>query len=307
MSPTHPQDTVIVITGPTSVGKSDTAIQVAERLGTEILSADSRQIYSGIPITTAAPTVKQLSRVPHHFVGTLPLTAYYSASMYEQEALSLLPSVFERCGHTAVVCGGSMMYVDALCNGLDDIPTISPAVRERVVQLLESEGEHGLLSMLDALDPEYASVVDRKNTKRVMHALEICLQSGKSYSSMRNEERQVRPFRIIKFMLTAPREVLFDRINGRTLGMLDAGMLEEVRTVAHLRNLNSLNTVGFKEMFRYIDGEWTLDEAVARMQKNTRVYAKKQLTWYARDPLIRTIDITKENGVERIINAMHEV
>ncbi|MCM1320418.1 MAG: tRNA (adenosine(37)-N6)-dimethylallyltransferase MiaA [Muribaculaceae bacterium] len=295
-------DTLIVITGPTGVGKSDVALQVAQALHTEIISADSRQIYAGIPITTAAPTQEQLNRVPHHLVGSLPLDAYFSASRFEQEALKLLPDIFARSSHTAVVCGGSMMYVDALCNGMDDIPTITDETRAKVLTLRQEHGTESLLQMLMALDPEYAGIVDPKNTKRVMHALEICLQTGRSYTSMRVGEPQQRPFRILKYILTAPREILFDRINRRVLKMLETGMLDEVRSVAHLRHLNSLNTVGFKEMFRYLDGDWTLDEAVARLQKNTRVYAKKQLTWYARDSHIITIDTTVTDPVSRILN-----
>jgi len=296
--------TLIVITGPTGVGKSDVALRVAEVLGTEIISADSRQVYAGIPITTAAPTKEQTGRVPHHFVGTLPLDAYFSASLFEGGALKLLDGIFARCGGVAVACGGSMMYVDALCNGLDDIPTVSDAIRRRVLDLRQENGDAALLDILRGLDPEYATVVDPGNTKRVMHALEICLQTGQSYTSMRAGRHKARPFRILKFMLTAPRDVLFGRINSRVLKMLDAGMLNEVGRVAHLRHLNSLNTVGFKEMFRYLDGEWSLQEAIARMQKNTRVYAKKQLTWYARDPDICVVDTTKEDSAELILRAV---
>lgn len=299
-------DTLIVITGPTGVGKSDVAVQVARSLGTEILSADSRQVYAGIPVTTAAPTEIQLRQVPHHFVGCLPLDAYYSASLFEERALAFLPGIFARCGGVAVACGGSMMYVDALCHGLDELPTVSDRVRAEVTRMRDSDGDRALLDMLDRLDPEYGAVVDRNNMKRVMHALEICLESGVTYSSLRGRPKAARPFRILKYMLTAPRPVLFDRINSRAERMLAAGMEREVRSVAHLRHLNSLNTVGFKEMFRYIDGDWTLDEALARMQKNTRVYAKKQLTWFARDPHIRIIDVTTQKSAETILGALDE-
>ena len=298
-------NTLIVITGPTGVGKSDVAIEVARALGTEILSADSRQIYTGIPVTTAAPTLEQQREVPHHFVGCLPLDAYFSASVFEERALALLPSVFARCGGVAVACGGSMMYVDALCHGLDELPTVSERVRAQVIDIRDRQGETALLQMLDRLDPEYGALVDRRNTKRVMHALEICLEAGVTYTSLRGRAKTPRPFRVLKFMLTAPRPVLFERINARTLKMLEAGMEAEVRSVAHLRHLNSLNTVGFKEMFRYLDGEWTLDEAVARIQKNTRVYAKKQLTWYARDPNLQVIDLTRQKGAETILSALN--
>lgn len=297
-------DTLIVITGPTGIGKSDVAIRLAKSLHTEIISADSRQIFAGIPVTTAAPTADQLKSVPHHLVGCLPLDAYYSASCFEQDAMTLIPEIFNRCNHNAIVCGGSMMYIDALCNGLDDIPVISPKVRAQVMSLRDEHGDEGIIRMLTALDPEYTEIVDKKNIKRVMHALEICLQTGRSFTSMRLRKRRKRPFKILKFLLTAPREVLFSRINSRTYKMMDAGILEEVKSVAHLRHLNSLNTVGFKEMFRYLDGEWTLEEAIARLQKNTRVYAKKQLTWYARDPEIRTIDVTTTDPVEVILSTI---
>lgn len=297
-------DTLIVITGPTGIGKSSLAIDVAKSLSTEIISADSRQIFKGIPITTAAPTPEQRAAVPHHFVGTLPLDSYFSASCFEQEALALLPSVFGRCGGKAVVCGGSMMYIDALCNGLDDIPTISDSVRAHVAEMAITRGKEYLLETLDSLDPEYGRIVDRNNTKRVIHAIEICLESGTTYSALRGRKKTERPFRILKFMLTAPREILFNRINARTLEMAEQGMVEEVRSVSHLRHLNSLNTVGFKEMFRYLDGEWTQEEAIARLQKNTRVYAKKQLTWFARDREIHTIDITERDPLEVILSAV---
>ncbi|MCM1005022.1 MAG: tRNA (adenosine(37)-N6)-dimethylallyltransferase MiaA [Prevotella sp.] len=294
-------NTLVVITGPTGVGKSETAVKVAQALGTEIISADSRQVYARIPVTTAAPDKEQLAAIPHHLVGVLPLDAYFSASAFEQKALDILSGIFERCGGTAVICGGSMMYVDALCNGMDDIPTVTDEIREKVILLRQTHGDENLLKMLAALDPEYAAKVDPKNTKRVMHALEICLQTGRSYTSMRLGQKSKRPFRILKFMLTAPREILFERINTRTLKMIEAGMIDEVRSVSQYRDLNSLNTVGFKEMFKYIDGEWTLDQAVARLQKNTRVYAKKQLTWYARDPDIIPIDTTTSDNADVIL------
>lgn len=297
-------NTLVVITGPTGVGKSDVAVKVASALHTEIISADSRQIYAGLPVTTAAPTAEQRGSVPHHLVETLPLDAYYSAAMFEADALRLLPGIFDRCGCTVVVCGGSMMYMDALCNGMDDLPTVSDTVRTQVAGMLAQEGLEGLLGRLGALDPQYAASMDRNNTKRVMHALEICLESSRPYSSLLGRKRVERPFRILKFMLTAPREVLFDRINRRVLRMVEHGMVDEVRAVAHLRHLNSLNTVGVKEMLRYIDGDWTLDQAMARLQKNTRVYAKKQLTWYARDPQIRPLDITATDPTTAILNSL---
>ena len=285
--------TLIVITGPTGIGKSATAIDLTQRLSTEIISADSRQVYKGIPIITAAPTEEERSIVPHHLVDFLELDEYYSASLFEQQALSLLDQIFRRSDY-AVVCGGSMMYVDALCNGIDELPTIPDNIRQQLMQEHADNGNDWLLRRLEQLDPVYYNQVDRQNTKRVFHAVEICLASGKPYSSLRTGTRRSRPFRIIKTALTADRQLIFDRINLRVEKMLEMGMLDEARSVYHLRHLNSLNTVGFKEMFRYIDGEWDLPTAIARMQKNTRVYAKKQMTWYQRDPLIHWIDASAQ-------------
>ena len=285
--------TLIVITGPTGIGKSATAIDLAQRLSTEIISADSRQVYKGIPIITAAPTEEERSIVPHHLVDFLELDEYYSASLFEQQALSLLDQIFRRSDY-AVVCGGSMMYVDALCNGIDELPTIPDHIRQQLMQEHADNGNDWLLQRLEQLDPVYYNQVDRQNTKRVFHAVEICLASGRPYSSLRTGTRRSRPFRIIKTALSADRQLIFDRINLRVEKMLEIGMLDEARSVYHLRHLNSLNTVGFKEMFRYIDGEWDLPTAIARMQKNTRVYAKKQMTWYQRDPLIHWIDASAQ-------------
>lgn len=285
--------TLIVITGPTGIGKSATAIDLAQRLSTEIISADSRQVYKGIPIITAAPTEEERSIVPHHLVDFLELDEYYSASLFEQQALSLLDQIFSRSDY-AVVCGGSMMYVDALCNGIDELPTIPDNIRQQLMQEHADNGNDWLLQRLEQLDPVYYNQVDRQNTKRVFHAVEICLASGRPYSSLRTGTRRSRPFRIIKTALTADRQLIFERINLRVEKMLKMGMLDEARSVYHLRHLNSLNTVGFKEMFRYIDGEWDLPTAIARMQKNTRVYAKKQMTWYQRDPLIHWIDASAQ-------------
>ena len=285
--------TLIVITGPTGIGKSATAIDLAQRLSTEIISADSRQVYKGIPIITAAPTEEERSIVPHHLVDFLELDEYYSASLFEQQALSLIDQIFRRSDY-AVVCGGSMMYVDALCNGIDELPTIPDNIRQQLMQEHADNGNDWLLQRLEQLDPVYYNQVDRQNTKRVFHAVEICLASGKPYSSLRTGTRRSRPFRIIKTALTADRQLIFDRINLRVEKMLEMGMLNEARSVYHLRHLNSLNTVGFKEMFRYIDGEWDLPTAIARMQKNTRVYAKKQMTWYQRDPFIHWIDASAQ-------------
>lgn len=292
-----------VITGPTGVGKSAVAVEVAKHFGTEIISADSRQIYRDIPVTTAAPTARMLEAVPHHLVGTRSLDDHYSAAAFEQDALRLLNEIFAS-HRVAVVCGGSMLYIDALCNGIDELPDISAHTRELVKTIYAREGLDGAFALLKEKDSEYAAIVDKANRQRVLHALEICMESGTTYTSLRTGRRAMRPFTILKFMLTAPREVLFDRINARTRQMVRLGMADEVRAVAGMRHLNSLNTVGVKEMLRYIDGEWTLEEAILRLQKNTRVYAKKQLTWFARDPDIISIDVTKENATDTIILAV---
>lgn len=275
-------NTLVVITGPTGVGKTDTAINIAQRLSAEIISADSRQLYRDIPIGTAAPTAQQQALVPHHFVGTLALDEYYSAACFESDVMELLPRLFERSPY-AVMCGGSMLYIDAVCRGIDEIPTISDEVRRAVYAEYELHGLDYMLDQLRVLDPEHYAVVDKKNYKRVVHAVEICRQSGKPYTQLRVNQAKPRPFRIVKIGLNLPREQLFDRINRRVLAMIEAGLVEEARRVYPIRHLNSLNTVGFKEMFAYFDGLMDYDTAVSRMQKNTRVYAKKQLTWYARD------------------------
>lgn len=277
---------LIVITGPTASGKTALAIKLARQLGTEILSADSRQLFRDIPIGTACPSAGELAAVRHHFIATLPLDEYYSAARYEEEALGLLPDIFSRCGGNAVMCGGSMMYVDAVCKGIDQLPTISPAVREQALALWKEGGNEAVIARLRELDPEYLTAVDLRNHRRLVHALEICLESGRPYSSLRTGAVRTRPFEIVKFALDLPREELFSRINRRVDLMVEAGLVEEARRVYPLRHLNSLNTVGYKELFAYFDGVWDLQTALDRIRKNTRVYAKKQLTWLRRDPSV---------------------
>lgn len=276
---------LIVITGPTGSGKSALALQLAKKLNCDIISADSRQIYRDIPITTAAPSESDLSEVRHHFVATLPLEAYYSAAQFETDVMALLPRLF-KSSPVQVMCGGSMMYVDAVMRGIDDLPTISPEIRSRCMKLFEDEGLEGVSAMLRKLDPDYAAIVDPANHRRVIHAVEICLEAGVPYSSLRKGAVAERPFDIEAYYIDLPREELFNRINCRVEAMVEAGMVEEVAKVTHLRHLNSLNTVGVKEMLHVIDGDWTLPFAVARLQKNTRVYAKKQLTWLRSRPAI---------------------
>ncbi len=282
----EPWGTLIVVTGPTGVGKTDIAIRLAREFGTEIISADSRQIYRDIPIGTAAPTTEQLAEVKHHFVGILGLDEYYSAAQFEEDVMNLLPRLFVRSPYV-VMCGGSMMYVDAVCKGIDNIPTISEEIRTTVAKRLMDLGADAMREELKRLDPEYYAQVDLNNMKRVVHAIEICEQAGVPYSRLRTGVAKQRPFRIVKIGLTLPRAELFDRINRRVVKMIDSGLVEEARKVYPMRHLNSLNTVGYKELFAWMDGTMDYDTAVARIQKNTRVYAKKQLTWYAKDPSVQ--------------------
>lgn len=283
------EPTMIVITGPTASGKSALAIEVAKRLGTEIISADSRQIYQGIPIVTAMPSAEELAAVPHHLIDMLQLDAYYSASQFEEDALALARRIMAEKG-SVVVCGGSMLYIDALCHGIDELPTVPDDIRIGLMQEVEEKGQEWLTEELRHLDPEYYAQVDLRNGKRVFHAVEIIRAAGQPYSSLRTGQRRSRDFRIRKYMLNGPREALFGRINSRVEAMFAAGLEEEARRVYPMRSLNSLNTVGLKEMFAYFDGDMTLEQAKARIQKNTRVYAKKQLTWWARDPEITSLD-----------------
>ncbi len=274
--------TLIVITGPTASGKSALAVDVAERLGTEIISADSRQVYTGIPIVTAMPTDEERARVRHHLIDMLPLDAYYSAACFERDALAVARRLMSERG-VAVVCGGSMMYVDALCHGIDELPTVPDAIRDELRHQLARHGADWLLSELERLDPEYYAIVDKKNTKRVFHAVEIIRASGATYTSLRTGKKRDRDFRILKFSLDMPREQLFSRINARVDAMVAQGLEQEARSVFGLRHLNSLNTVGLKEMFSWFEGTMQREEAIERIKKNTRVYAKKQLTWHKRD------------------------
>ena len=281
--------TLLVLLGPTGVGKTELSLQMAERIGCPIINADSRQIYKDISIGTAAPTAEELARVRHFFVHTLPLDAYYSAAEYEKDVLALLDALF-RQHDTVILSGGSMMYIDAVTKGIDDIPTVDEETRSLLKQRLEQEGLDQLLQELRLLDPAHYEVVDKRNPKRVVHALEVCYMTGKPYSSFRTNTQKERPFRIVKFGLQRNRESLFARINARADAMMQQGFLDEARQVYPLRHLNSLNTVGYKELFHVLDGEWELPMAVERIKKNTRVYAKKQMTWYKKETDIHWLD-----------------
>ena len=292
---------LIVITGPTASGKSALAIDMAKRLGTEIISADSRQIYQGIPIVTAMPTPEEREEVPHHLIDMLPLDAYYSASMFEEDAMRICMDQMNRNGK-AIVCGGSMMYVDALCNGIDELPTVPDSIRAELQKQYNIKGAEWLREELKNLDPEYYSKVDLKNTKRVFHAVEIIRAAGKTYTEMRTGKKIDRPFRILKFAIIPPRETLFDRINRRVDAMVEAGLEEEARSVYPLRHLNSLNTVGLKEMFTMFDGTMDRTTAIERIKKNTRVYAKKQMTWWQRDSEIIPLGSNDAQAVSQIFS-----
>lgn len=274
--------TLIVLLGPTAVGKTELALQLAEHLGSPILNADSRQIYRGLTIGTAAPTPEQLARVHHEFVGILDVTEYYSAARYEADVLRLTDQLFQT-HDTLLLSGGSMMYIDAVCRGIDDIPTITSETREHLRQRLQTEGLDTLKAELRLLDPEYYAQADLKNTKRIVHALEVCYQTGRTFTSFRTATHKERPFRIVKLGLRRERADLFDRINRRVDQMIADGLLDEARRMLPYRHENALNTVGYKEMFQVLDGTWDLPFATERLKKNTRVYAKKQMTWFTKD------------------------
>lgn len=285
--------TLLVITGPTAVGKTAYALREAERLGCPIVNADSRQLYRDLPIGTAAPTAEEQRRVKHYFVGTLALDDYYSAAQYEADVMALLPTLF--ADHdTVILSGGSMLYVDAVCRGIDTMPTIDEPTRTLLRGRLAAEGLEPLLAELRLLDPAYYERCDRRNPVRVVHALEVCYMTGRPYSAFLTAGTRQRPFRIERIALTRPREALYDRINRRVDLMMSEGLLDEARRAMPHRACNALNTVGYKELFRYLDGDWPLDFALDKIRRNTRVYAKKQLTWLKRDPDLKWIDLNKE-------------
>lgn len=274
--------TLLVLIGPTGVGKTDLSLQIAKQFDSPIISSDSRQLYADLKIGTAAPTAQQLEAAVHHFVGTLQLTDYYSAAQYETEVLQLLDKLF-LTKDVVLMTGGSMMYIDAVCKGIDDIPTVDKETRELMMKRYETEGLDALCAELKLLDPEYYKIADIKNPKRVIHALEICYMSGKTYSSFRTSATKERPFRIIRIGLTRDREELYERINRRVDMMMEDGLLEEVKSVYPFKHLNSLNTVGYKELFNYLDDEWELPFAIEKIKQNSRIYSRKQMTWFKRD------------------------
>lgn len=286
---------LIVVTGPTGVGKTALTLDIAQHYGIEIINADSRQIYKELQIGTAAPTKAQLERVKHHFVASKNVNDYYSASLYEQDVLELLKA---NPSSTYILSGGSMMYVDAVCYGIDEIPTIDNKVRQDLMKMYEAEGLNKLCDLLKDLDPAHWDIVDKQNPRRVLHALEVCVQTGKTYTSFRTKQRKERPFNIIKIGLNCPREDLYNQINARVENMVASGLIDEALRMYYHRNLNALNTVGYKEMFEYLDGLTTLDEAIFKIQSNTRQYARKQLTWFRKD---KDIHWFHPNEIRKII------
>ncbi len=277
-------NTLVVITGPTAVGKTALTIELARHYHTPVINADSRQIYRELRIGTAAPSEEQLQQAKHYFVGNKSIHDYYNASMYEQDVLKVLK---KEPSETNILSGGSMMYIDAVCNGIDDIPTVRDDIREEMKRRYEEEGLEALCEDLRRLDPEHYAIVDRQNYRRVIHALEICYQTGRTYTSFRTQSKKERPFRIVKIGLNRDRNELYNRINARVDAMMEQGLLHEAESLYNQRQLNALNTVGYKEMFDYMDGRWSLNEAVERMKGNTRRYARKQLTWFKRDEEVR--------------------
>lgn len=300
-------NTLLVLLGPTGVGKTELSLRIAETIDSPIISSDSRQLYKGMTIGTAAPTVDQLQRVPHYFVGKLLPEEYYSASEFEQDALQLLQELHMH-NNTVVMVGGSMMYIDAVCYGIDEIPTIDEQLREDIQELYRSEGIDTIRKQLKILDPKFYDEVDLKNHKRVIHALEVCLMSGKPYSSLRTNTKKERPFRILKVGFKREREELYDRINKRVDQMIDDGLVEEARGFYPKRHLNSLNTVGYKELFMHFDGECSLDFAIQKIKQHSRNYARKQMTWFKKDKNINWINLSAETSesavMERVLGLL---
>ena len=292
---------LIVVTGPTAVGKTALTLEIAQHYGIPVINADSRQIYKELKIGTAAPTVEQMRVAQHYFVGTKSIQDYYNASIYEQEVIRLLDTLFVDSS-TQLLAGGSMMYIDAVCNGIDDIPTIREDVRIEMKRRFQEEGLEALCEDLRRLDPEHYAIVDRQNYRRVIHALEICYQTGRTYTSFRTRSKKERPFKIVKIGLNRERQELYHRINQRVDDMMRDGLLDEVRMVAPSRGVNALNTVGYKELFEYLDGKWSLEEAVERIKGNTRRYARKQLTWFKRDKQIRWFHPDQKDEIMKYIS-----
>ena len=295
---------LLVLLGPTGVGKTELSVSLAEYWGCSIVSADSRQIYKGLTIATAAPSEEQLNRVPHFMVGILDVQDYYSASEFENDTLKLIDQLHQTCD-VVILTGGSMMYIDALCKGIDEVPTIDEKLRNDLYELFEREGLEPIKAQLKILDPVFYDQVDLKNHKRVIHALEVCLMSGKPYSFFRTNTKKQRPFDIIKIGLMRDREELYSRINLRVDQMLEDGLLNEAKLYYPMRSYNSLNTVGYKELFKFMDGEWNQEFAIEKIKQNSRIYSRKQMTWFKRDEEIFWINLSEcslEDAKKQIID-----
>ena len=295
--------TLVVLIGPTGVGKTELSLELAERLNSPVISCDSRQLYKGLTIGTAAPTPAQLQRVKHYFIGTLNLTDYYSANQFEEDALKLIAELHQS-HDILLMTGGSMLYIDAVCKGIDDIPNIDEDLRKDLFDLYEKEGLDPIRNQLKILDPIFYNQVDLKNYKRVIHALEVCLMTGKPYSSLRTGINKERPFKIIKIGLRRDREELYTRINQRVDQMMEDGLLEEARGVYPLHHLNSLNTVGYKELFQYFDGNCSLDFAIEKIKQNSRIYSRKQMTWFKKDEEIAWFRPDQKEEILNYLNFM---
>lgn len=281
--------TLVLILGPTGVGKTELSLRVAEHFACPIINCDSRQIFRDIPIGTATPTPEEQARVKHYFVAARDLEEDYNAGQFERDALMLLEKLFAQ-NDVLVMTGGSMLYADAVCNGLDDLPPVPDSIRTEVQRNYETKGLEWLQSEVQRLDPNYWNEVDQQNPARLAHCVELCLTTGKPYSALRTKSRKQRPFRIIKIGLERPRDELYGRINRRVLQMIEDGLVEEARKVYPKRALNSLQTVGYRELFAYFDGEYDLNRAIELIQQNTRHYAKRQMTWFRRDTEIHWLN-----------------
>jgi tRNA dimethylallyltransferase len=279
-------NTLLLILGPTGAGKTDIAVDVATHFRSEIISCDSRQIFREMSVGTSAPSPEQLTRIRHHFIASLSVKDYYSASLFERDVLNLLPHLFTN-NPLVIMTGGSGMYIDAVCEGIDDIPDVDPVIREKYIKKYREEGIESLRVALRLLDPEHYKKVDLRNYKRIIRALEICETTGVPYSSFMKKEKRERDFRIIKIGINRPREELFERITGRVDNMISSGLEDEARELYQYRHLNALNTVGYKELFEYFDGTITREKAIDLVKRDTRRYAKRQVTWWAKDKSIR--------------------
>ncbi len=294
---------LIVIVGPTGIGKTELSIKIASRLQTEIVSADSRQFYKDLKIGTAAPTAEQLATIRHHCIGNKSAEDYYSIYMFEQDVLNILAKLYLDSDF-AIMTGGSGLYIDAVCKGVDDIPDIDDKIRNDILQKYKEEGIEGLRFEIKRLDPEYYEEADLRNPKRLIRALEVCIMTGKPFSAFHKGIEVSRPFKILWIGLNRDRQELYDLINLRVDTMIKNGLLEEVKSLSKYRNLNALNTVGYKELFPYFDGEYSIERAIELIKRNSRRYAKRQLTWFNRNDEIRWFHPDNSEGILEYIMAL---